>query len=130
MIHQSSRSEIPQGGRSSATGRALPMMTVSDLSTKNPTLHFPAPSAALRHAVPVVLEAVIAPVAVFYLALLTTGFRGALLAAFAWSIVAALRRVRRGQRISTLLGLDIVLLGLRTIISFITGSAAIYFIQP
>jgi hypothetical protein len=90
----------------------------------------PAPRAALRHAVPVVLEAIIAPLGLFYLVLMLWGFRGALIAALAWSFLALGRRLRRGERVSMLLLLGTLLLTLRTAVSFITGSAFIYFAQP
>jgi len=90
----------------------------------------PAPRAALRHAVPVVLEAVMAPLGLFYLVLTLWGFRGALIAALGWSFLALGRRLYRGERISMLLLLGALLLTVRTIVSFITGSAFIYFAQP
>ena len=93
-------------------------------------LDLPSPRAALRHAVPVVLEAVVGPLALFYLVLLAAGFRGALIAALIWSYLALGRRLRRGERVSTLLVLGTLLLTLRTTVSFITGSAFVYFAQP
>lgn len=108
----------------------LPMTRVSNLEGFGPTLHMPAPREALRHAVPVVLEGVVAPVTVFYVALITMGFRVALLAALAWSCVALVRRAIRAERISTVLILDVVLLSIRTVVAFVTGSAILYFLQP
>jgi hypothetical protein len=93
-------------------------------------IDLPSPRAAMRHAVPLVLEAMIVPLALFYLVLLAAGFRGALIAALAWSYVALARRLMRGERVSTLLFLGTVLLTARTVVSFITGSAFIYFAQP
>jgi len=90
----------------------------------------PAPTAALRHALPVVLEAVLAPLALFYVVLTLSGFRGALIAALAWSFLALGRRLRKGERVSMLLLLGTLLLILRTAVSFITGSSFIYFAQP
>jgi hypothetical protein len=90
----------------------------------------PAPRSALRHAVPVVLEAVVIPLCLFYSALLLWGFRGALIAALAWSFLALGRRVHRGERVSMMLMLGTLLLTLRTTVSFITGSAFLYFAQP
>jgi hypothetical protein len=84
----------------------------------------------MRHALPLVVEAVLAPVALFYLVLVTAGFRGALLAALVWSYLALARRIRRGERISTLLLLGTVLLTARTVVAFVTGSAFVYFAQP
>jgi hypothetical protein len=90
----------------------------------------PAPRAAVRHAIPVVLEAIVAPLALFYLVLMLWGFRGALIAALGWSFLALARRLHRGERISMLLLLGTLLLTLRTTVSFITGSAFLYFAQP
>ena len=90
----------------------------------------PAPRAALCHAVPVLLEGVIGPIAVFYLALIAAGLHVALLVALAWSFIAFSRRVHRHQRVSTVLMLDVVLLTIRTVVAFVTGNALIYFIQP
>lgn len=70
------------------------------------------------------------PLALFYGVLMVAGFRGALVAALAWSYVALVRRARRGERISTMLLLGGALLTARTAISFITGSAIVYFAQP
>jgi hypothetical protein len=77
-----------------------------------------------------VLEAVVGPLALFYGVLLIGGFRGAIMAALAWSYLALVRRIRRGERISTLLLVGTVLLTARTVISFVTGSAIVYFAQP
>ena len=44
-------------------------------------LLLPPPCKALRHALPVVLEGVLGPLLVFYLLLVFTGFKGALIAA-------------------------------------------------
>jgi hypothetical protein len=93
-------------------------------------LDLPSPRATLQHAGPVVFEAVVGPVALFYLVLVFSDFRGALLAALAWSYSAFLRRLRRGQRVSTLLLLGTTLLTIRTLIAFVTGSTVVYFAQP
>jgi hypothetical protein len=90
----------------------------------------PNPWLVLRHAIPVILESLVAPVAAYYCVLLVAGFRGALLGALAWSYFLIGRRLWRHERVSTLLMLGTALLTLRTAISFITGSAFIYFIQP
>jgi hypothetical protein len=93
-------------------------------------LDLPSKRATIRHAVPIVLEAMVVPLALFYLVLLAAGFRGALIAALAWSYVALGRRLIRGERVSTLLFLGTALLTVRTVVSFITGSAFLYFAQP
>src|ERR1700757_4874134 len=93
-------------------------------------LRLPHPLLVLRHAIPVILESVVAPFAAYYCVLLISGFRGALLSALAWSYALIGRRVWRHERISTMLMLGTALLTVRTIVSFVTGSAFIYFIQP
>jgi hypothetical protein len=110
----------------------LPTLTIAahECGKSGGILKMPAPWAALRHALPVVLEAILAPLALFYLVLTLSGFRGALIAALAWSFLALARRLRRGERVSMLLLLGTLLLTLRTTVSFITGSAFIYFAQP
>jgi hypothetical protein len=90
----------------------------------------PAPRTAIRHAVPVVLEAMLVPLALFYVVLLLAGFRGALIAALCWSFLALGRRLLRRERVSMLLLLGTMLLVVRTTIAFITGSAFVYFAQP
>ena len=90
----------------------------------------PSPRLVLWHAAPVVFESVVAPVAAYYCVLLIAGFRGALLGALAWSYLIVARRLIRRERVSTLLLLGTVLLTMRTVISFLTGSVFLYFIQP
>jgi hypothetical protein len=93
-------------------------------------LLLPHPRKALRHALPVVLEGVLGPLAAFYLLLVLAGFRGALIAALTWSYLALGRRLLRGERVSMLLLFGTILITLRTVIAFVTGSAFLYFAQP
>lgn len=86
--------------------------------------------ASIRHVLPTLLEGVVAPTALFYLVLITVGFRGALLAGLTWSYLALGRRLLRRERPSGLLLMGTVMLTLRTAISFVTGSAFLYFAQP
>ena len=93
-------------------------------------LHLPSPRAFLRHALPSLVESTIGPGAIFYLVLVTAGFKGALIAALGWSYLAAFRRVLRREPVPGMLLLGLVLVSMRTAIAFATGSAFIYFIQP
>ncbi len=70
------------------------------------------------------------PLVVFYLLLVLTGFRGALIAALTWSYLALGRRLVKGERISMLLLFGTILITVRTVIGFVTGSAFLYFAQP
>lgn len=115
-----------------ALARRLPplRLTAGTETSDREHLALPSPRAALLHAWPIVLEGVVAPLALFYLVLVTAGFRGALVAALLWSCLALGRRIKRSERVSTLLALGTVLLTVRTVVSFITGSAFVYFAQP
>ncbi len=93
-------------------------------------LLLPQPRKVLRHALPVVLEGVVGPLVLFYLLLVVSGFKGALIAALTWSYLALGRRLLKGERISMLLLIGTILITLRTAIAFITGSAFVYFAQP
>ena len=93
-------------------------------------LHIPSPGASLRHALPAVIEGVVGPFCVFYLVLVLAGFDGALFAALGWSYLALIRRVVSRRRIPSTLLLGSVLLTLRTIVTFATGSSLLYFAQP
>ena len=93
-------------------------------------LDLPSIGSFARHALPTLVESTIGPGALFYLVLLTAGFRGALVAALAWSYLAIVRRVVRREPVSGMLVLGVVLISLRTVIAFATGSAIVYFIQP
>jgi hypothetical protein len=93
-------------------------------------LLLPQPRKVLRHALPVVLEGVVGPLVLFYVLLVVSGFRGALIAALTWSYLALGRRLLKRERISMLLLFGTVLITLRTAVAFITGSAFVYFAQP
>ncbi|HXW36002.1 MAG TPA: VC0807 family protein [Acidimicrobiales bacterium] len=106
-------------------------LAVAEVSSSNHhILHMPSPRDFVRHALPSILESTIVPGLIFYAVLLASGFKGAVVAALAWSYLAAGRRAIRRERMPALLLLGIVLLTARTLISFVTGSAFLYFIQP
>ena len=96
----------------------------------NSIVRMPTRKAAIHHAIPIVIEGLIAPIALFYFTLVCLGFRIALIAALVWSLAAAGRRLLLGERVSTVLLLGAFLLMFRTVVSFITGSAFLYFAQP
>ncbi len=82
------------------------------------------------HALPRVIEGMIAPVVVFYAGLALLGLDGALVTAVAWVYGGiAVRLVRRRPVPGTLV---LAALGVtaRAAMSAITGSAVVYFLQP
>jgi Protein of unknown function (DUF3159) len=95
-------------------------------------LHVRLPSlmGTARHASKSVVEGVLVPFAVFYGCLIVFGFRAAILAALAWSLAAFGLRLMRRERPSAFLVLGTVFLIFRTAVSFASGSAFLYFVQP
>jgi hypothetical protein len=116
-------------GTSSNAGTAEPWHTLRLQPTSHrdgregSLLLMPPPRKALRHALPVVLEGVVGPLFLFYMFLLLTGFKGALIAALTWSYLALGRRLLNRERVSMLLLFGTILITLRTVIAFVTGSA-------
>ncbi|HLN16288.1 MAG TPA: VC0807 family protein [Acidimicrobiales bacterium] len=92
--------------------------------------HVPSFKALARHSLPGLVESSIGPGVIFYVVLVTAGFKGALVGALVWAYLAVGRRLLRRERPSGLLVLSLVLLTARSIVSFATGSAVVYFIQP
>jgi hypothetical protein len=90
----------------------------------------PRVTAMLAHALPRFLEGVIAPVAVFYAALMLLGLNGALVAAVAWVYGGIVYRYVRGHPVSGMLLLAAVGVTVRAGLAAATHSAVIYFLQP
>ncbi|MFS2292098.1 MAG: hypothetical protein FWJ90_05280 [Actinomadura sp.] len=86
--------------------------------------------ALLMHALPRFVEGVIAPVVVFYTALMLLGLTGALVAAVAWVYGGIVYRYVRGHPVSGMLLLAAVGVTVRAALSAATGSAVVYFLQP
>ena len=124
MVWKSKNSEAE------AKGAPALAITLHSDEGKGSLLRMPDPRAAIRHAIPIVIEGVLGPLALFYLLLVIAGFRGALIAALAWSYLAVGRRLYKGERVSMLLVFGIILITLRTTIALVTGSAFAYFAQP
>ncbi len=93
-------------------------------------LSLPSLSASIRHALPALLEGVVGPLAIFYVTLVTAGYDGAVTAALAWSVAVVVRRWVRRERVPATVLLGTVLVALRSVIAYVTGSAFLYFLQP
>lgn len=87
-------------------------------------------SELLRHALPRFVEGVIAPVAVFYAALVLLGLTGALVTAVAWVYGGIAWRYFRGHPVPGMLLLAAVGVTVRAGLAAVTGSAVVYFLQP
>ncbi|MFC4048196.1 VC0807 family protein [Actinomadura syzygii] len=90
----------------------------------------PRVTALLMHALPRFVEGVIAPVAVFYAALMLLGLNGALIAAVAWVYGGIFYRYLRGHPVSGMLVLAAVGVTVRAGLAAATHSAVVYFLQP
>ncbi|HEV7933989.1 MAG TPA: VC0807 family protein [Actinomadura sp.] len=93
-------------------------------------LELPRLTALLRRALPQFVEGVVAPVAVFYVALVLLGLNGALIAAVGWVYAGILWRVVRRLPVSGMLMLAALGVTVRAVLSAVTGSAVVYFLQP
>jgi uncharacterized membrane protein len=79
---------------------------------------------------PALVEGVLVPSILFYITLVVIGFRGALVAGLAWSYLALARRMLLRQRPPATLIMGALVLTVRTILSLLTGSSFLYFVQP
>lgn len=75
-------------------------------------------------------EAVIVPVALFYIVLVTVGMHTALLAALAWAYTAVAVRLLRGGRPPVLLVVGTLMATVQVVITGISNDAVLYFVQP
>jgi hypothetical protein len=94
------------------------------------TVHLPSPRALFRHALPHLIESAFVPAALFYAMLWVLGLWGALFAALGWAYLALIRRLVKRQRVPAMLLLATGILTARTVVSLVTGSALLYFLQP
>jgi intracellular septation protein A len=111
---------LPKNGRSShaaelATGRVLELPSVRSV---------------VRRVLTYVIEVTVVPSVLFYVSFVNLGLRPALLIALAWSSTALVRRIVTRQRIPATLVLSCVIMSSRTLVSWMSGSVFLYFLQP
>ena len=94
------------------------------------TIALPPVRAVVSHVLRYLAEVAVVPSLLFYAVFSAWGLRPALLAALAWSSVAVVRRLARGQRLPATLVLGTALLLARTAVSWASGSVFLYFLQP
>lgn len=93
-------------------------------------LELPSLGAMARRTVPHLLEATILPALLFYVVLVRFGAGAAMVATLAWSYTALIRRLLRRDRVPVILLLGVGGLTARTLVGVLSGSAAMYFVQP
>lgn len=82
------------------------------------------------HALPRVLEGMIAPVVLFYAGLVLLGLDGALITAVAWVYGGILVRLLRRRPVPGTLMIAALGVTARAALAAVTGSAVVYFLQP
>lgn len=93
-------------------------------------LELPSLGAVARRTVPHLLEATILPALLLYVVLVRFGTGAAMVATPAWSYTALVRRLARRERVPAILLLALGGLTARTAAGVVSGSAAMYFVQP
>ncbi|MEW9555186.1 VC0807 family protein [Nonomuraea sp. NPDC050783] len=86
--------------------------------------------ALAKEAAPKLLEAVVAPLAVFYLAMVVLGFKWALVATVAWVYLGVAWRLVRRVKVPATMYLAAFAITVRALVSFWTGTWMWFFIQP
>jgi intracellular septation protein A len=100
------------------------------MHTRAQVIHLQALPGQLRQVLRHLFEVALAPVVLFYLLLTFTNLTGALFAALGWAFAAMARRVLTHSPIPAVLWLSTVLIVVRTLIGYTTGSVFLYFLQP
>jgi hypothetical protein len=93
-------------------------------------IELPSLGAIARRTVPHLLEATIIPALLFYVVLVKVGAGAAMVATLGWSYTALVRRLVRRERVPVILLLGLGGLTARTLVGVLSGSAAMYFVQP
>lgn len=96
----------------------------------HPPVTLPRLTALARQAAPRLLEAVVAPMAVFYLAMVVLGLKWALILTCAWVYGGVAWRLIRRIPVPATMLLAAAAITLRTIVGLWTGTWMWYFIQP
>ena len=92
--------------------------------------HIPRLRTMARTALPHVVEGVALPLALFYGTMWLIGIWGAVAASLTWSWGVVVGRLARGRRVPGLLLVGALGLTARSLISFLTDSVFLYFLQP
>ncbi|GAA1772432.1 hypothetical protein GCM10009734_96640 [Nonomuraea bangladeshensis] len=96
----------------------------------HPPVTLPRLGALAREAAPKLLEAVVAPLAVFYLAMVVLGIKWALIATVAWVYLGVAWRLVRRVKVPATMFLAAFAITVRALVSLWTGTWMWFFIQP
>ncbi|TDC88467.1 hypothetical protein E1292_45665 [Nonomuraea deserti] len=96
----------------------------------HPQVTLPRLTALARQAAPQLLESVVAPLVVFYLAMVVLGFQWALVMTVAWVYFGVAWRLVRRVKVPATMFLAAFAITVRAIVAFWTGTWMWFFIQP
>ncbi|NBE98677.1 hypothetical protein FE391_40235 [Nonomuraea sp. KC401] len=96
----------------------------------HPQVTLPRLTVLARQAAPQLLESVVAPLAVFYLAMVVLGFQWALFMTVAWVYLGVAWRLVRRIKVPATMCLAAFAITIRAIVAFWTGTWMWFFIQP
>ncbi|GAA2206339.1 hypothetical protein GCM10009850_017970 [Nonomuraea monospora] len=96
----------------------------------HPPVTLPRLTALARQAAPRLLEGVVAPLAVFYLAMVALGFQWALALTVAWVYLGVAWRLVKRVKVPATMYLAAFAITIRAIVAFWTGTWMWFFIQP
>ncbi|MEV0617817.1 VC0807 family protein [Nonomuraea sp. NPDC050404] len=96
----------------------------------HPPVTLPRLTALARQAAPRLLEGVVAPLAVFYLAMVVLGFQWALICTVAWVYLGVAWRLVRRVKVPATMWLAAFAITIRGIVGLWTGTWMWFFIQP
>ncbi|WP_084961259.1 VC0807 family protein [Thermoactinospora rubra] len=96
----------------------------------HPPVTLPRLTSLLRQATPRLLEGVVAPMAVFYVAMAVLGLKVALLATIGWVYLCVVVRLVRGTRVPATMFVAALAITARAAISFVLDSWQYFLIQP
>jgi Protein of unknown function (DUF3159) len=113
----------PRADRETDAGATTDRGPVTDLE-------LPRPALIARRALQVVLVTTAIPMALFYVTLSFAGLRAAVLTGAAWYYLDIARRMIRRQSVPATVLVGALLITVRAVIAFMTGSVFIYFLQP
>jgi hypothetical protein len=93
-------------------------------------LELPRPGVIARRALQVVLVTTAVPMTLFYVTLSLAGLRAAVLTGAGWYYLDIARRLVRRRPVPATVAVGALLITVRAVIAFMTGSVFLYFLQP
>jgi intracellular septation protein A len=120
---------LPAAGALAPSSSGTSVPSAGGLAVLEAPITLPSLKAMLRHAVPRVLEGMILPVVVFYVALIFTGLYGALAVVMVWVYGGVAWRLARRQAAPGMMLLAAGAVTIRVVLTALTGNPMFFFLQ-